>query len=157
MTTETAEKWERWAEEKAVEVCLFLLQEQEDERVFLGTANDLADAVGIHQGSIWAVLNTARDPRFIERHGYVVPFVAKGPGPKTWRCVDSTGDDEGMEAIYHGEMIRGRDALIALVRVLAHKTYRQPSFDGRTATGKRERRALVQTEAALISLEEALR
>jgi hypothetical protein len=146
-------KMARWAEEKAVETVLELLDyRQQNGHPFRGIESDLADHMGVHPGTFNVILSVGRSPEFIEKHGYVIPYVPKGPGPKDWAAI-AGHDPELLEEIKRGERIRKRDAIIAMRRVLAQSEYREPTFDGRTKAGKREREALVQLEAALISLE----
>ena len=76
-------------------------------------------------------------------------------GAKNWVAVNDQ-DPEHLAEIKGGERIRKLDAVTACRRILAQSEYRAPSFDTRTRVGKREREALVQLEAALISLEQSL-
>jgi hypothetical protein len=149
------EKMAKWAEDKAVETVLGLLEYRETNgHPFNGIQDDLARHLEINPSSFGVVLITARSPEFVRKHGYVIPYVTRGAGPKDWTAVASQ-DPELLEEVKQGERIRKRDAITAMKRVLAQSEYREPSFDGRTTTGRRERDALVQLEAALISLEQS--
>jgi hypothetical protein len=145
----------KWAEEKAVETVLWLLNFQEQHgHPFEGTSSDLAHEMDMHPGTFGLVLVTGRSPEFVDKHGYVIPYVMRGPGPKHWSAVASKDPDD-LEVVKRGERIRKDDAITAMQRVLAQSEYRAPTFDGRTKVGRRERDALVQLEAALISLEQS--
>lgn len=145
----------KWAEEKAVETVLELIDYREKNgHPFRGTTEDLAVHMDITPTTFGLILMTARSPEFVEKHGYVIPYVPRGPGGKNWTAV-SGQDPVLLEEIKQGERIRKLDAVTAMKRVLAQSEYREPTFDGRTRAGKREREALVQLEAALISLEQS--
>lgn len=153
---EFEDKMARWQEEKAVETVIALLAYREKHgRPFAGITEELAELVGIHPASFGQVLVTARSPEFVRKHGYVIPYVKKGPGAKEWYAIASH-EPLDVLVIKGGETIRKRDALTAMKRILAQSEYRSPTFDGRTSSGRREREAMVQMEAALISLEQSL-
>ena len=146
----------KWAEEKAVETVLALIAYREENQApFRGIQDDVAELVGVNSTTFGVVLSTARSPEFVRKHGYVIPFVKKGIGDKEWIAVASH-DINDLGAIRDGERIHKRDAITIVNRVIAQSEYRSPTFDARTKTGKREKDAMVQLEAALISLEQSL-
>lgn len=148
-------KMEKWAEDRAVETVLELVDYAETNgHPFRGIQDELAWHMHINSTTFNLVLMTARSPEFVAKHGYVIPYVTRGPGPKDWIAVVSR-DPEMLDVVKRGERIRKKDAVTAMRRVLAQSEYREPSFDARTTAGKREREALVQLEAALISLEQS--
>jgi hypothetical protein len=146
----------RWAEEKAVETVLALIAYRETHGIpFRGIQDDVADLVGVNPTTFGTVLSTARTAEFVRKHGYVIPFVKKGMGDKEWIAV-ATQDPLDLGAIQEGERIHKRDAITIIKRIFAQSEYRSPTFDARTKVGKREKDAMVQLEAALISLEQSL-
>ena len=150
------QKMWKWAETKAVDTVLELLDYREQHgHPFSGTTDELAEHMQIHTPTFGVVLMTARSPEFVDKHGFIIPYVTRGRGPKDWVAVSSR-DPELLEEIKAGEIIRKGDAVTAMRRVLAQSEYRAPTFDARTTKGKREREALVQLEAALISLEQSI-
>lgn len=149
-------KMAKWAEERAVEIVLWLIAyREENDAPFVGYQDELADAIGMHTGTFSIVLVTARSPEFVRKHGYVIPYVERGNMRKEWLAVASH-DSADLEIIQKGERIRKQDAVTAMQRIFAQSEYRSPTFDARTKAGKREKDAMVQLEAALISLEHSL-
>lgn len=150
------EQMSHWAEEKAVETVLTLIAYREEhDAPFRGIQDDVAELVGINPTTFGVVLSTARSAAFVSKHGYVIPFVKKGIGDKEWIAV-ATHDPLDLGAIQEGERIHKRDAITIIKRIFAQSEYRSPTFDARTRVGKREKDAMVQLEAALISLEQSL-
>lgn len=145
----------KWLEDRAIETVLTLIAYREENgHPFRGTVDDVADLVGIRRTTFGLVLNTARSVAFVKKHGYVIPYVPKGPGPKDWFAIASHSIED-LEEIRQGEMIAKRDTTVRIRRILAQSEYRAPAFDARTRAGKREKDAMVQLEAALISLEQS--
>lgn len=81
----------------AVTLCALL------ETPFEGTISDLANASEIPTNRINSVLALVRSEEWIKDHGFTIPYVTKGRGPKTWVLVSAEDED------YHGILDTGTD------------------------------------------------
>jgi hypothetical protein len=122
-----------------------------DNPVELPYADALADAIGIEPVELREVLFAVRDPDFIEKHGWTIPYTSKGRGMKTF-SISIKEEDKVLTA--KGLALHARESHTRLRRELAQNQMmynREPNK--RSSPARAIKDTCVVLEAALLHVE----
>jgi len=78
----------------------------------------IARDAGVGSDEWTLALHEIRSPKFIEDHGWTIPYVGHGPGLKNPYAVFHTNDPAAVQM--NGSLIRSSDVLSSLKRLDAH-------------------------------------
>jgi hypothetical protein len=117
-----------------------------------GTGVELAEELGLKAGEFSAALHHVRSPKWIDEHAWTIPYVGQGPGKQN---VYAITEATGIEHLWPGTKIRGKELLSFLRRWEAHSDLGEVLADGRSVEGRWLKTATPQIKA-MIALAEAL-
>jgi len=87
------------------------------DKPFYGNMIDISIALGVSHQRVNRAIGYIRSAEWIEKFGWTIPFVPKGPGKKPWYVVRNAKD---RKILYAGAVLEKRIALRKVEKILAH-------------------------------------